>query len=581
MKAFSPRAGDGFTATFPLRRANFQHLYLASVGLGSWLAAFSFPAAAGAHEHAQVREVVLTSSNASIGATWLLPDGATRVPCVVLVGGTLSQTRDGAMVASRVPARDALKRLAVKLAEAGYASLRFDRIGYGESKAKANWTGSYHDEAGAAAAAIQFARGQPESGPVIAAGESAGAYMLTLAAKDGLQADGYLFLGGLCSPAQDMYEYNFGRLARRAEESQEQLDWIKVHARRDLALGRHYQEMFEAAASGRNEFELVDDDFRMKLPLARRREELRFPPDDLFRYVRVPALALAGDRDLNVPPRHASRAAKIMRETGNTNAGAVLVAGADHSFQQAAPDAEVAWRERYTFESFKRPYVQEAYAVILSWLQVNFPTKGGNASRPMLAARALNQRATRAPEREPKTPTTPERLQLAPGIEIIDQITDPSVTVGVETLEGRIGPLLLAEGCQAHFIDMPAGLYVEEHPHSAESIIYTVRGRWVLCSQGRRHVMGPGSLFRFGANISTGYEIPFDEPAYILIFKGQRTTKAEKNFIDYLQGMAARLRQEQSRGTPFLLKELPENHPARKFAHEANPDWHPGGADAR
>jgi hypothetical protein len=44
----------------------------------------------------------------------------------------------------------------------------------------------------------------------------------------------------------------------------------------------------------------------------------------------------------------------------------------------------------------------------------------------------------------------------------------------------------------------------------------------------------------------------------------------EKEFIEYLQGMAERLKKEQTNGTPFLLKDLPADHPARKFAREIN-----------
>jgi quercetin dioxygenase-like cupin family protein len=150
----------------------------------------------------------------------------------------------------------------------------------------------------------------------------------------------------------------------------------------------------------------------------------------------------------------------------------------------------------------------------------------------------------------------------------------------VETLEGRIGPLLLAERCQAHSIDMPAGMYLKDHPHSTESIIYTVRGRWVLASQGRRHLMKLGSLFRFGANTPTGYEVPFAEDAYILIFKGERSTRVESEFIDYLKGMAARLKKENAEGTPFTLRELPADHPARKFAREVNPAFEADAASS-
>lgn len=75
--------------------------------------------------------------------------------------------------------------------------------------------------------------------------------------------------------------------------------------------------------------------------------------------------------------------------------------------------------------------------------------------------------------------------------------------------------------------------------------------------------MQPGSLFRFAANTPTGYEVPFAENAFILIFKGDRLTREEQEFIDYLKGMAARLKEEQKQGIPYLLKDLPADHPAR------------------
>ena len=55
-----------------------------------------------------------------------------------------------------------------------------------------------------------------------------------------------------------------------------------------------------------------------------------------------------------------------------------------------------------------------------------------------------------------------EIVRLAEGIQIIDVITDQ---FGVDTLEGRIGPLIQGEESQAIYLDMPAGLYCEAHPH--------------------------------------------------------------------------------------------------------------------
>ena len=157
-----------------------------------------------------------------------------------------------------------------------------------------------------------------------------------------------------------------------------------------------------------------------------------------------------------------------------------------------------------------------------------------------------------------------EIITLSEGIRIIDKISQQP---GIDTLEGRVGPLLQGVNSQAHYIEMPPDLYVEEHPHSSESIIYTVQGRWVLCSRGQRHVMEAGSLFWFGPNIPTGYEMPFVDPAYILIFKGTRLGTTEE-FVDYLYNtLRPKFIKQQADGEAcFRLTQLPADHPARLFA---------------
>lgn len=530
-------------------------------------------------------DIVIDTPLARIGATMLRPgelaEGASA-PCVVIAGGSLSQDRDGRLFREGVAHRDALKRLAEALASGGYSSVRYDRVGFGASKAKEGWKGTYAHEAKVLAAVIDHARKCRDVSGVVVAGESAGGYVACLAAKDGTQADAYIFLGAHCGPGREIYEYNFGRLVQHVEKFPENLAWAK-DLRLELALGRHHGEMFRAAAEGKESFDLIDGDFRRQLDLARRREELESPPDVLFRHIKSPVLALAGEHDLNVAPEHAERIARVLREAGNGQVEVVLVPRADHSFQEASDSEHGRMRERFTLESFRRPYQPEAYVQAIRWLRATVPTpieahldRVDAIARHTEASPEADEPAGTQVVSTPRTESSPRRLHLAPGIEVIEDITDAGTTAGVWTLEGRIGPLLLGEGSQAHFIDMPAGLHVEEHPHSSESIIYTARGRWVLCSRGRRQLMKEGSIFRFGAGVPTGYEVPFRENAFILIFKGDRFTKDEKEFIDYLKGMAAKLEKEQREGVPFRLADLPEEHPAREFARKVNPSFGQG-----
>jgi quercetin dioxygenase-like cupin family protein len=150
------------------------------------------------------------------------------------------------------------------------------------------------------------------------------------------------------------------------------------------------------------------------------------------------------------------------------------------------------------------------------------------------------------------------------GIKIVEDI---SRAPGVDTLEGRIGPLLNASRGGAHFIEVPAGAYMDEHAHATESLIFTVRGQWVLCSGGTRWQMRSGSLFWFGDNVPTGYENPFTESAYLLIFKPDpRTPGYDAEMLERVRGIAGHLEEERAGGAAFDFRELPPDHPARLFA---------------
>lgn len=506
--------------------------------------------------------LTLEMNTATVGGTLLLPRASRPVACVVIVGGTLSQLRDGELDREGVPRRTALKRLAESLAGAGYGSFRYDQIGHGSSRAKAGYVDLYGGDARVLAEIYTYLRGRSECTQIIAAGESAGAH-----------ADAYLFLGGFCGKAEEIFSYNFGRLAEYVERDNEHAAWAKANRLdRDLAFGRRWREMFAAARAGQDSFEVVGGAYRQTVNLLRRREELENSPDEMFAYIKSPALALAGTRDSNVAPHHAACAVAVMQRAGNLRSRAVLIEGADHNFQIASDDADLAFRERYTFASFNRPYHPGLDREILEWLQEVAPARGHkHEGQPVESAHdTAYSRAVQGSEVELKTGISPERLHLAPGVTIIDDILDRQKTVGVDTLEGFIGPLLRTPEMRAHFIDMPAGLYLDEHPHAKGSFIYTVRGRWGLKSLGRWHLMKPGSLYWFGDNIPTGFQVPFKEDAYILIFKAVSGDDDEA-FVRYLQGMAANLKKEQEAGTAFRLADLPPSHPASDFARKANP----------
>ena len=172
------------------------------------------------------------------------------------------------------------------------------------------------------------------------------------------------------------------------------------------------------------------------------------------------------------------------------------------------------------------------------------------------------------------TPTSPEYIQLANNVEIIESVQE-AMNSGSATFthEGYFGPLLFGEELRAYTLRLEPGMFLSEHPHPTESIVYTLSGRYVLSSEGKRKVMEAGSIFHFGSNMPTGWEAPFAEGAEILIFKKKREGDHYDSFVAGIKDMAAGLDVQLKDGEPFYYSQLPADHPAIQFARSKNPDF--------
>jgi hypothetical protein len=88
--------------------------------------------------------------------------------------------------------------------------------------------------------------------------------------------------------------------------------------------------------------------------------------------------------------------------------------------------------------------------------------------------------------------------------------------------------------------------------------------------------MRPGSLFWFDTNVPTGYEVPFNQAAVLLILKGQRLSDTTDQFVRYLRGMAASLHGREQNGCAFTFAPLAHEHPACRFGRSVNPSFDAG-----
>lgn len=172
------------------------------------------------------------------------------------------------------------------------------------------------------------------------------------------------------------------------------------------------------------------------------------------------------------------------------------------------------------------------------------------------------------------TDFAPEYIQHAAKVEIIEDVLaalqSPSATF---THEGYFGPLLFGEEIRAFYIRLEPGMFLAEHPHPTESLVYTMSGRWVLCSEGKRQVMEAGSVFHFGSNAPTGWEAPFPEGAFLFIVKRMEEGENYEAYTQDIRNLAQELDDEKKSGSVFYYNELESDHPAILFAREHNPDF--------
>jgi quercetin dioxygenase-like cupin family protein len=167
----------------------------------------------------------------------------------------------------------------------------------------------------------------------------------------------------------------------------------------------------------------------------------------------------------------------------------------------------------------------------------------------------------------PATPDSPAYTQLGPGVEVIEDVGAAArAASSTFTHEGHFAPLLFGTDLRAFTLRLEPGMFLAEHPHAAESMVYTVSGRWVLCSNGNRTVMEPGSVFHFGPDAPTGWEAPFDGEAQVLIVKTLREGEDYAMFCEGMRELASKLDGRYADGEVFYFRQLKDDHPAIRFA---------------
>ena len=298
----------------------------------------------------QEEEVAFENRKAGVKlvGTLTLPRGRGPFPAVVLISGSGAHDRDETIFGHKP-----FLVLADHLTRQGIAVLRCDDRGVGGSTGKKMQT-TTTELAGDALAAVAFLKGRKDIAPkrIGLIGHSEGGLIAPLAASRSEDVAFIVLLAGTGLPGEDIL-YLQGQAILKAMGAPEKL----------LADQRAFQEAIFGALRKEKDNDkarkLIDEALKKllekKSPEERKEAEkvkdaaeaqlrmvftpwfryfLTYDPRPALRKVRVPVLALVGEKDVQVPPKENVKAiAAALAEGGNKDHTVKELAGLNHLFQ--------------------------------------------------------------------------------------------------------------------------------------------------------------------------------------------------------------------------------------------------------
>lgn len=242
--------------------------------------------------------------------------------------------------------------LARVLNEAGWASLRFDKRGVGESGGDYLSTGFY-DELADATSALEWLKSQPNLTTVVPVGHSAGALYAAEMSALGEAGSGAILLAYTTSTGEETLIWQAGEIGESVPR------WIKALLR---TFGTSIErQQSKALAKLKNTSKDVVRVQRQKINAKWMREFLAYDPKPVLRMTTSPLLAITGSKDVQVDPADIDT---IEALTG-AHTTTVLVKDVDHILRTET--APVSNPKRYK-QQITQPMDGRVVDAIITWL---------------------------------------------------------------------------------------------------------------------------------------------------------------------------------------------------------------------
>ena len=235
------------------------------------------------------RDVTFISNGYRLHGTLNIPSTPGPFPGAVLVSGSGPLDRNSNMKRQAITVAG---DFANHLAGAGIASLRYDKRGVGESDGDYQATG-FSDNVDDAAAAVDALRSEADLSSVFVVGHSEGALIATRLAAMGAPIDGAVLLAGSARSGKDILRFQ-AIIANDSLPTPIRLVFKLLRTNVDKLQAKRLAQL-EATTTDTTRIQFI------KINAKWFREFMAYNPVDDLPNVHIPMLAIAGEKDLQVP----------------------------------------------------------------------------------------------------------------------------------------------------------------------------------------------------------------------------------------------------------------------------------------
>jgi hypothetical protein len=289
------------------------------------------------------KEIILPVTGGSLVGTLAIPKRFKQGPVVLLIAGSGPTDRNGNNPLGGK--NNSLQYLAHHLAEAGIASLRYDKRMIGASKFPGLQEGDlrFEDYVQDAVAWIDYLRQDKRYAKLIVAGHSEGALIGMLAAVG--KADAFVSIAGAGKPAVDLLK-----------------DQLKAQNMQPLEV---LYAKLDSITAGQRVHVMTATDMMLFRPSVQpyMQSWLRYDPRVEIAKLDMPVLLVQGTRDIQVPE---SDAQALM--AAHPRARLAIVVGMNHVFRLVdSEDPAANWA---TYSDIHLPIASELVTAVVEFVQV-------------------------------------------------------------------------------------------------------------------------------------------------------------------------------------------------------------------